>query len=54
MKRYQAAGGRYYVCPICFDTKKLDKAALIAGDDLQGAVPMWQRVGDDGATTVSY
>src|SRR5687768_220170 len=23
LKRYETAGGRYYVCPICFDTKKL-------------------------------
>jgi predicted peroxiredoxin len=23
MKRYEAAGGRYYVCPICFNAKKL-------------------------------
>src|SRR4030081_933275 len=34
MKRYEAAGGRYYVCPICFDAKKLDKKTLIAGAEL--------------------
>ncbi len=54
MKRYEAAGGRYYVCPICFDAKKLDKAALIAGAELQGTAPMWQWIGDEGATTFSY
>ena len=54
VKRYEAAGGRYYVCPICFDAKKLDKTALIAGAELQGSVPMWQWIGDDGATTFSY
>ena len=54
VNRYQAAGGRYYVCPICFDTKKLDKSALIAGAEVQGTVPMWQWIGDDGATTFSY
>jgi predicted peroxiredoxin len=54
MKRYEAAGGRYYVCPICFNTKKLDEAALVAGAELQGTVPMWQWIGDDGATTFSY
>ena len=54
MVRYEAAGGRYYVCPICFDAKKLDKGALIAGAELQGTVPMWQWIGDDGATTFSY
>ncbi len=54
MKRYEAAGGSYYVCPICFDAKKLDKAALIVGAELQGTVPMWQWIGDGGATTFSY
>ena len=24
MKRYEAAGGAYYVCPICFNAKQLD------------------------------
>ena len=54
VKRYGAAGGRYYVCPICFEAKKLDKDALIAGAEVQGTVPMWQWIGDDGATTFSY
>jgi predicted peroxiredoxin len=54
MKRYEAAGGCYYVCPICFDAKKLDKATLITGAELQGSVPMWQWIGDSGATTFSY
>src|SRR2546429_10018894 len=30
MQRYEAAGGRYYDCPITFDAKKPDKAAPIA------------------------
>jgi len=54
VKRYEAAGGRYYVCPICFDAKKLRKDALIAGAELQGTAPMWQWIGDDAATTFSY
>ena len=54
VKRYEAAGGRYYVCPVCFDAKKLDKGALIAGAEVQGTVPMWQWIGDDAATTFSY
>ncbi|MEK7424491.1 MAG: peroxiredoxin [Actinomycetota bacterium] len=53
VKRYQAAGGRYFVCPICFNSKKLDSDALIAGAELQGTVPMWEWIGD-GATTFSY
>ena len=54
MKRYEAAGGRYYVCPICFTAKKLDDGQLIPGAEIQGTVPMWQWIGDDDATTFSY
>jgi len=54
MKRYESAGGRYYVCPICFDAKQLNKDDLIAGAEVQGTVPMWQWIGDEGATTFSY
>ena len=54
VERYQAAGGRFLVCPICFDAKKLDKGDLIANAELGGTVPMWEWIGDDGATTFSY
>ena len=52
-KRYEAAGGRYFVCPVCFNAKRLDGDSLIAGAELQGTVPMWDWIGD-GATTFSY
>lgn len=54
MKRYEAAGGTYFVCPICFNTKGLDPDALIPGAEIQGTVPMWAWIGDEGATTFSY
>jgi predicted peroxiredoxin len=54
LKRYEAAGGRYYACPICFNTKRLDADALIPGAELNGTVPMWQWIGDEPATTFSY
>ncbi len=54
MKRYETAGGRYYVCPICLDAKKLDKTKLIPAAEVQGTIPMWQWIGDEGATTFSY
>ena len=47
-------GGRYLVCPICFDARQLDKGQLIEVAELGGTVPMWQWIGDDGATTFSY
>ena len=54
VKRYEVAGGKYFACPICFDARHLDKATLIAGAELQGTVPMWAWIGDEGATTFSY
>lgn len=53
LSRYEAAGGRYYVCPICFDAKQLDKGDLVANAELAGTVPLWEWIGD-GATTFSY
>ncbi|MDP8987283.1 MAG: DsrE family protein [Actinomycetota bacterium] len=54
VQRYESAGGRYYVCPICFNAKKLDEANLITGAELQGTVPMWHWIGEEAATTFSY
>ncbi len=54
IKRYEAAGGRYYVCPVCFNAKKLDDTHLIAGAEIQGTIPMWNWIGDEPATTFSF
>ena len=54
LRRYTEAGGRFFVCPICFNAKQLDKGDLIAGAELAGTVPMWEWIGDEGATTFSY
>jgi predicted peroxiredoxin len=54
VKRYEAAGGRYYVCPICFNARRLDERQLIDGAELQGTAPMWGWIGDEAATTFSY
>jgi len=54
MKRFEAAGGRYFVCPVCFTAKQLDETRLIEGAEIQGTVPMWNWIGDEGATTFSY
>jgi len=53
LQRYQAAGGRFYACPICFDARKLDKGDLVANAELNGTIPLWEWIGD-GATTFSY
>lgn len=54
MERYAAAGGSYLVCPICVDAKGLTDAVLVAGASKGGTVPMWEWIGDEGATTFSY
>jgi predicted peroxiredoxin len=53
-RRYEAAGGRYLVCPICFNARQLDDSALVANASLGGTVPMWEWIGDEPATTFSY
>jgi predicted peroxiredoxin len=52
--RYVKAGGRFLVCPICFNARKLDHNALMDTADLGGTVPMWEWIGDDAAVTFSY
>lgn len=52
--RYEKAGGRYMVCPVCFNAKQLDKGSLIPGAELAGSVQLWEWIGDEGATTFSY
>jgi predicted peroxiredoxin len=54
LKRYEAAGGRYYVCPVCFNAKQLKATDLIAGAEVQGTVPLWNWIGEEPATTFSY
>lgn len=54
LERYEKAGGRYLVCPICFDARKLDKGDLVGNAEIGGTVPMWEWIGDEGATTFSY
>src|SRR5262245_4569117 len=54
LARYEKAGGRYMVCPICFNAKKLDKGSLLPNAELAGTVQLWEWIGDDAATTFSY
>jgi predicted peroxiredoxin len=53
MKRYEVAGGELLVCPICFNSKKLDDSGLVANAKLGGTVQLWEWIGD-GATTFSF
>ena len=54
VKRYEAAGGRYLVCPICFTARHLASDTLVANAELGGTVPLWEWIGDEPVTTFSY
>ncbi|HEY2552984.1 MAG TPA: DsrE family protein [Streptosporangiaceae bacterium] len=54
MKRYEQAAGRYLVCPICFSARQLGADALLVNATLGGTMPLWEWIGDEGATTFSY
>lgn len=54
LARYEKAGGRYMVCPVCFNAKKLDKGDVLPNAELAGTVQLWDWIGDEGATTFSY
>ena len=52
-EQFVQGGGELYVCPICFEARKLDSGGLIANAKLAGATPLWEFIGD-GATVFSY
>ena len=54
IRRYAEAGGRFMVCPICFEAKHLNTEDLLASAELGGTVPMWRWIGDEPANTFSY
>ena len=51
--QFIAKGGRFFVCPICFNERGLDAGALVEHAELKGASPLIEFAGD-GATTFSY
>ena len=53
-QQYADSGGELLVCPICFNSRKLDESALVANARLAGATPLWEWIGDDSATVFSY
>jgi predicted peroxiredoxin len=46
-------GGRFYVCPVCFNDRELDDGQLVANAELKGASPLMEFAGD-GAMTFTY
>lgn len=53
-EQYVEGGGQLLVCPICFNARQLDQAALVANATLAGATPMLEWIGGDDATVFSY
>ena len=51
--QFAEKGGRFYVCPICFNERSLDKASLVDNAELLGATPLMEFAGD-GAMTFTY
>ena len=52
-QHYADSQGQLYVCPVCFDARKLDNQAIVDNARLAGATPLWEWIGD-GATVFSY
>ncbi|HET9162740.1 MAG TPA: DsrE family protein [Solirubrobacterales bacterium] len=46
-------GGRFYVCPICFNERDLDEGDLVEKAELKGATPLMEFAAE-GAMTFSY
>lgn len=46
-------GGRFFVCPICFNERGLDAGDLVESAELKGATPLMEFAAE-GATTFTY
>jgi predicted peroxiredoxin len=46
-------GGRFFVCPVCFEERGLDEAQLVESAEIKGATPLMEFAGD-GAMTFTY
>jgi predicted peroxiredoxin len=53
LEQYAEGGGELLVCPICFNSRKLEEGALVGNARLAGATPLWEWI-DDGAMVFSY
>jgi predicted peroxiredoxin len=52
-EQYAERGGELLVCPICFNSRKLEEDALVGNARLAGATPLWEWI-DEGAMVFSY
>ncbi|MCY0906028.1 DsrE family protein [Arthrobacter sp. H14-L1] len=54
LERYEKAGGKYLVCPICLDSRRVDRSGLMANAVAGGTVQLWNWIGEDPVVTFSY
>ena len=54
VQQYAGGGGELLVCPICFSARKLEESSLLPNARLAGATPLWEWIGEGGATVFSY
>src|ERR1700749_2068991 len=54
LARYDKTRGRFMVCPVSSNAKQLDQGGLLPNAELAGSVPLWEWIGDGGATTFGY
>jgi predicted peroxiredoxin len=47
-------GGELLVCPICLNAKGLEGSELVPNARIAGATPLWEWVGAEPATVLSY
>ena len=52
-EQFVEKGGRFYVCPICFNDRALDEADLVPNAEIKGVTPLMEFAGE-GAMTSSY
>jgi predicted peroxiredoxin len=45
-EQFTTGGGELPVCPICFNSRRLNEGELVANARLAGATPLWEWIGD--------
>jgi len=51
--QFAEAGGKLLVCPICWNSRRLQESPLVANADIGGATALWKWIGQ-GATVFSF
>ena len=51
--QFAEKGGRFYVCPICFNERDLSEGDLVENAELKGASPLME-FADEGAQVFTY